>query len=45
VLALTGALDSLGTAILVLGVVALAAAVAVRMIRPTQSAEPALLGH
>jgi len=45
VLALTGAFDSLGTAILVLGVVSVAAAVAVRVIRPTQSAEPALLGH
>jgi MFS family permease len=45
VLALTGAFDSLGTAILVLGVVSVAAAVGVRMIRPTQSAEPALLGH
>ena len=45
VLALTGAFDSLGTAILVLGVVAVAAAVAVRMVEPTQSAEPALLGH
>ena len=39
-LALTGALDSLGTAILVLGVVAVAAAVAVRLARPTQAAEP-----
>ena len=45
VLGLTGAFDSLGTAILVLGVVSVAAAVGVRLIRPTQSAEPALLGH
>jgi len=45
VLALTGAFDSLGTAILVLGVVSVAAAVGVRMIKPTQSAEPALVGH
>ncbi len=45
VLALTGAFDSLGTAILVLGIVAVAAAVAVRMMRPTLSADPALLGH
>ena len=42
VLALTGAFDSLGTAILVLGVVAVAAAVGVRMSRPTQAAEPVL---
>jgi MFS family permease len=45
VLALTGAFDSLGTAILVLGAVAVAAAVAVRLVNPTLSAEPALLGH
>ena len=45
VLALTGAFDSLGAAILVLGAVSVAAAVGVRLIRPTQSAEPALLGH
>ncbi len=45
VLALTGAFDSLGTAILVLGFVSVAAAVGVRMIRPTQAAEPALAGH
>jgi MFS family permease len=43
VLALTGALGSLGSALLVLGVVALAAAVAVRLSRPTQAAEPALV--
>jgi hypothetical protein len=29
----------------VLGIVAVAAAVAVRMMRPTLSADPALLGH
>jgi MFS family permease len=40
VLALTGAFDSLGVAILVLGVVSAAAAVAVRLSRPTQAAEP-----
>jgi len=45
VLALTGAFDSLGAAILVLGVVAVAAAVGVRMSRPTQAAEPALAAH
>jgi MFS family permease len=43
VLALTGALGSLGSALMVLGVVALAAAVAVRLSRPTQAAEPALV--
>lgn len=42
VLALTGAFDSLGTAILVLGVVSVAAAVAVRAIRPVAAEEPAL---
>jgi len=45
VLALTGAFDSLGVAILVLGVVAVAAAVGVRLARPTQAAEPALAAH
>jgi len=45
VLAISGALDSLGTAILVLGVVAVATSVGVRFARPTQAAEPALAGH
>ena len=40
VLALTGAFDSLGTAILTLGLVAVAAAAAVRLTRPAQSPEP-----
>ena len=40
VLALTGAFDSLGTAILTLGLVAVAAAAAVRRTRPVQSPEP-----
>jgi MFS family permease len=40
VLALTGAFDSLGTAILTLGLVAVAAAAAVRLTRPVQSPEP-----
>jgi sugar phosphate permease len=44
VLALTGAF-SLGAAILVLGVVSVAAAVGVRLSRPTQAAEPALAAH
>ncbi len=44
VLALSGAF-SLGAAIFVLGVVALAAAVGVRMARPMQAAEPALAAH
>ena len=45
VLALTGAIGSLGSALAVLGVVSLAAAVAVRVMRPTQSVEPALAAH
>src|SRR5215210_1663932 len=45
VLALTGAIGSLGSALLVLGVVALAAAVGVRVLRPTQAADPALAAH
>src|SRR3954452_16089289 len=45
VLGLTGAFDSLGTAILVLGVVGIAAAAGVRLARPTQAAEPALAAH
>jgi MFS family permease len=44
VLALTAAFDSLGVAILVLGVVSAAAAVAVRQSRPTQAAEPVAAG-
>jgi MFS family permease len=45
VLALSGALGSLGPALLVLGVVSVVAAMAVRLARPTQIAEPALGGH
>src|SRR5215218_8848097 len=45
VLGLTGALDSLGTAILILGVLSVAAAVGVRLAKPTQAAEPALAAH
>src|SRR4051794_11416073 len=45
VLALTGAFDSLGTAILVLGVVAVAMAAGVRLSRPTQAVDPALAAH
>ena len=45
VLALTGAIGSLGTALAVLGVVSLAAAVAVRFARPAQAADPALAAH
>jgi MFS family permease len=42
---LTGALDGLGSALLVLGAVAVAAAVAVRLVRPTAAADPALAVH
>ena len=42
VLALTGALGTLGSALVVLGIVSLAAAVGVRAIRPTQAADPTL---
>jgi len=45
VLALSGAIGGLGSALVVLGVVSLAAAVAVRAIRPTQAADPALSAH
>src|SRR5215213_5988229 len=45
VLALSGAIGGLGSALAVLGVVSLAAAVAVRAIRPTQAADPALSAH
>jgi MFS family permease len=45
VLALTGAIGTLSSALVVLGVVSLAAAVAVRAIRPTQAADPALAEH
>jgi MFS family permease len=43
VLALAGAISGLTSALLVLGVVGIAAAVAVRMGRPTRSVEPALV--
>jgi MFS family permease len=42
VLALTGAIGTLGSALVALGVVSLAAAGAVRALRPTQAADPAL---
>jgi MFS family permease len=42
VLALTGVIGTLGSALVVLGVVSLAAAGAVRALRPTQAADPAL---
>jgi MFS family permease len=45
VLGLSGAISGLGSALAVLGVVALGAAVAVRLVRPQQAAEPALAGH
>ena len=45
VLALTGAIGTLGAALVVLGVVSLAAAAAVRAIRPAQGVEPALAAH
>src|SRR3954463_1458411 len=45
VLALTGALGSLGSALAVLGVVSLAAAIGVRALKPTQAADPALAAH
>jgi len=45
VLALTGAIGSLSSALVVLGVVSLAAAVAVRASRPTRAADPALAAH
>jgi hypothetical protein len=45
VLALTGGIGSLGSALVVLGVVSLAAAIAVRMLRPTLAADPALAAH
>jgi MFS family permease len=45
VLALAGAIAGLTSALLVLGVVGIAAAVAVRLGRPTRSVEPALAVH
>jgi MFS family permease len=45
VLALTGAIGSLGSALVVLGVVSLAAAAGVRALKPTQAADPALAAH
>src|SRR5688572_20856332 len=45
VLALAGAIGGLTSALLILGVVGIAAAVAVRIGRPTQSVEPALAAH
>src|SRR3954469_23611974 len=45
VLALTGALGSLGSALAVLGVVSLAAAIGVRALKPTQATDPALAAH
>ncbi|MDQ3710184.1 MAG: MFS transporter, partial [Actinomycetota bacterium] len=45
VLALAGALSGLSSALIVLGAVALAGALAVRLGRPTQGVEPALASH
>jgi MFS family permease len=45
VLALTGAIGTLSSALVVLGVVGLAAAICVRALRPTQAADPALAAH
>jgi MFS family permease len=45
VLALSGAISGLTSALLVLGTVAVAAAVAVRLAGPTQGAEPVLAAH
>jgi MFS family permease len=45
VLALSGAIDGLTSALLVLGVVAVVAAVGVWMARPVQALEPALAAH
>jgi len=42
VLALTGVIGTLGSALVVLGVISLAAAAGVRALRPTQAADPAL---
>ncbi len=42
---LTGAIGSLGSALVGLGAVSLAAAVAVRAMRPAQGVEPALAAH
>src|SRR5215210_1766138 len=45
VLALTGVIGTLGSALVVLGVISLAAAAGVRALRPTQAADPALAAH
>jgi hypothetical protein len=45
VLGLSGALAGLGSALLVLGAVSVAAAVAVRVMRPVAAADPALSAH
>jgi MFS family permease len=45
VLALSSAIGTLAAALVVLGVVSLAVALAVRAIRPTQAADPALAAH
>src|SRR3954452_5131683 len=45
VLAVSGALGGLGSALMVLGAVALAAAVGVRLARPTRVADPGLAAH
>ena len=45
VLAISGALSGLTSALLVLGAVSVAAAAAVRSIRPAQAADPALAAH
>ncbi|WP_242611045.1 hypothetical protein [Blastococcus saxobsidens] len=45
VLALTGAIGGLGSALAVLSAVSLAAAVGVRALRPTQGVEPVLAAH
>jgi hypothetical protein len=45
VLALSGALSGLTSALLVLGAVSVAAAVGVRLVQPAQTADPALASH
>ena len=45
VLGLSGAVDGLGSALVVVGAVAIAVAAGVRLIRPAQAAEPALAAH
>jgi MFS family permease len=45
VLGLTGVLDGLGAALVVLGIVSVVAAVGVRALKPARAVDPALAGH